>query len=83
VNGSKLNRVNDCLIDVRYSSRAVFQRVTTINPFTCPIAVLASSDFCIRDNTTSVATKGKYDQLDGTHILDSSFGEVQSNSVGQ
>lgn len=83
LNGNTPNRLNEYLIDVRYSTNAVVQRVTTVNPFTYSIAVVASTDFCVRYNTTSVATNGKYDQLDGIHILDSSFGVVQGNTVDQ
>lgn len=83
LDGNTPGRLTEYLIDVRYSTDVVVQRVTTVNPFTYSIAVVASSDFCIRDNTTSVATNGKYDQLDGIHILDSSFGVVQDNTVDQ
>ncbi len=83
LNGNTPGRLTEYLIDVRYSSNAVVQRVTTVNPFTYSIAVVASSDFCIRGNSTSVATNGRYDQLDGIHILDSSFGVVQGNTVDQ
>jgi polygalacturonase len=83
LNGNTRNRLTEYLIDIRYSSNALVERVTTVNPFTYSIAVVASSNFCVRNNTTSVTTNGKYDQLDGIHILGSSFGVVQGNTVDQ
>ncbi|WP_157940202.1 glycosyl hydrolase family 28-related protein [Arthrobacter ruber] len=83
LDGNTTNRLDEYLIDVRYSRNAVVQRVTTVNPFTYSIAVVASTDFCILGNATSVATNGTYDQLDGIHILDSGFGVVQGNTVDQ
>lgn len=83
LDGNTSNRLTEYLIDVRYSTNVVVQDVATVNPFTYSIAVVASSGFCIRNNTTSVSTNGRYDQLDGIHILDASFGVVQGNTVDQ
>lgn len=83
LNGNTPYRLNEYLIDVRYTDNAVVQRVTTANPFTYSIAVVASTNFCVRNNFTSVSTSGKYNQLDGIHIFDSSVGVVQGNTVDQ
>jgi polygalacturonase len=83
LDGNTKTRLTEYLIDVRHSTNAIVQRVTTMNPFTYSIAVVGSSNFCIRNNTTSVSTNGRYNQLDGIHILDSSFGIVQANQVDQ
>lgn len=83
LNGNTTRRLNEYLIDVRYTDDALVQRVTTVNPFTYSIAVVASTNFCVQNNFTSVSTSGKYNQLDGIHIFDSSFGVVQRNTVDQ
>lgn len=83
LDGNTPQRLNEYMIDVRYSDNAVVQRVTTVNPFTYSIAVVASTNFCVQNNSTSVSTNGKYNQLDGIHIFDSSYGVVQSNIVDQ
>lgn len=74
-------RLTKYVIDVRYSTNALVQRTSTVNPFTYSIADVASTDFCIRNNTTSVSTSGRYDQLNSIHLLGSSFGVVQANRV--
>ena len=83
LDGNTPERLTEYLIDVRYSNNVIVERVQTVNPFTYSIAVVASTNFCIRENATSVSTSGTYDQLDGIHILDSSFGVVQGNVVDQ
>lgn len=83
LNGNTPHRLNEYLIDVRYSTNALVQRVITANPFTYSIAVVASTNFCVLNSNTSVSTSGRYDQLDGIHIFDSSFGVVQGNTVDQ
>jgi hypothetical protein len=57
--------------------------VSTRNPFTYSIAVVGSKDFCISHCRTRVATSGRYDGLDGIHILDSNTGQVIENNVDQ
>jgi hypothetical protein len=42
-----------------------------------------TTKFCIRNCNTQVATSGRYTQLDGIHILDSSFGDVINNAIDQ
>ncbi|WP_146202099.1 hypothetical protein [Kocuria rosea] len=76
-------RLKDYLIHIRLSRNVVVERVQTPNPCTYPIAVVGSERFCIRNNRTTVTTSGKYDQLDGIHLLGSSFGRISGNWVDQ
>lgn len=76
-------RLNEYLIDVRRSTNVVVNGVLTKNPFTYSIAVVGSSRFCILNSSTTVATSGQYDQLDGIHVLDSHDGLVAGNNVDQ
>jgi len=89
-NGEVLNgnenpgvRLSAYLIDVRYSHNVVVDDVYTRNPFTYSIAVVDSNDFCVTQCNTQVASSGRYDQLDGIHILDSHTGQVIGNHVDQ
>nr|WP_243753190.1 glycosyl hydrolase family 28-related protein [Paenarthrobacter sp. MSM-2-10-13] len=81
--GNLPGRLHEYLVDVRHSTNAVVEGVTTRNPYTYSIAVVASSDFCVRNNNTSVTSSGRYDQLDGIHITDSHHGLVEGNTVDQ
>ena len=71
------------LIDVRNSRNVVVDDVYTRNPFTYSIAVVGSNDFCVAHCNTRVATSGRYNQLDGIHVLDSNTGQVIDNYVDQ
>ena len=71
------------LVDVRDSHNVVVDGVYTRNPFTYSIAVVGSNDFCVEHCNTLVATSGRYNQLDGIHILDSNTGQVIGNYVDQ
>jgi polygalacturonase len=71
------------LVDVRNSHNAVVDNVYTRNPFTYSIAVVKTDDFCVRHCNTQAATSGRYDALDGIHILDSNSGQVIGNYVDQ
>jgi polygalacturonase len=71
------------LVDVRNSHNAVVDNVYTRNPFTYSIAVVRTDDFCVRHCNTQAATNGRYDALDGIHILDSNSGQVIGNYVDQ
>ncbi len=83
INGNVSGRLHEYLIDVRRSTNAVVREVTTKNPFTYSIAVVASRNFCLADNRTSVDSTGRYNQLDGIHITDSHAGLVVGNHVDQ
>ena len=76
-------RLASYLVDVRDSHNAVVDGVYTRNPFTYSISVVRSSDFCVKHCNTQVATSGRYDQLDGIHILDSNTGQIIDNYVDQ
>jgi hypothetical protein len=76
-------RFSAFLVDVRDSHNAVVSGVFTRDPFTYSIAVDGSSDFCVAHCNTQVATSGRYDGLDGIHILDSNTGQVIENYVDQ
>src|SRR5208282_1247807 len=72
-------RLSAFLIDVRNSHNVVVDGVYTRNPFTYSITVVGSNDFCVVHCNTRVATSGRYNQLDGIHILDSNTGQVIDN----
>ena len=82
-NAAPNNRLTAYLIDVRNSHNVVVDGVYTRNPFTYSIAVVGSSDFCVVHCNTRVATSGRYNQLDGIHVLDSNTGQVIDNYVNQ
>lgn len=83
LDGNVEGRLNEYLIDVRHSTNALVDAVSTRNPFTYSIAVVGSRNFCVRDSTTVAASSGRYDQLDGVHITDSNTGVVVGNRVDQ
>ncbi|MET3367130.1 UNVERIFIED_CONTAM: polygalacturonase [Jeotgalibacillus campisalis] len=83
LDGNLPGRLHEYLIDVRHSSNALVEGVSTRNPYTYSIAVVASSNFCVRDNHTLVTSSNRYDQLDGIHITDSHKGLVEGNTVDQ
>lgn len=76
-------RLTAYLVDVRNSHNVVVNGVYTRNPFTYSIAVVRSNDFCVVRCNTRVATSGRYNQLDGIHVLDSNTGQVIDNYVNQ
>lgn len=82
-NAAPSARLSAYLIDVRNSRNAVVDGVHTLNPFTYSIAVVGSSDFCIVHSKTQERTSGRYNHLDGIHILDSHTGQVIGNNVDQ
>jgi polygalacturonase len=83
LNGNVRGRLTEYLIDIRWSTNALVTGVTTKNPYTYSIVAASSKRFCIVGNNTSSTTQGKYDQLDGIHILNSSLGDVVRNTVDQ
>lgn len=76
-------RLSAYLIDLRDSRNVVVYGVSTRNPFTYSIAVVGSNNFCITHCRTRVATSGRYNELDGIHILDSNTGQVIDNDLDQ
>jgi polygalacturonase len=83
LNGNVRGRMSAYLVEARDSTNVVIDGVHTINPFTYSIAVLGTSRFAIRNCSTRVVSSGRYNQLDGIHILDSSSGDVVDNHVDQ
>lgn len=83
LDGNTRGRLSEYLVDVRHSRNALVEGIRTQNPFTYSIAVVASSDFCVRNNQTVADSSGSYDQLDGIHITDSHGGVVEGNTVDQ
>jgi polygalacturonase len=79
----KSDRFDVYLVDVRDSHNALIEGVYTRNPFTYSIAVVASSDFCVKHCSTLVTSSGLYNGLDGIHIMDSHTGQVIANDVDQ
>ena len=82
-NADPNGRLTAYLVDVRNSHNVLVDGVYTRNPFTYSIAVVGSSDFCVVHCNTRVATSGRYNQLDGIHVLDSNTGQVIDNYVNQ
>jgi polygalacturonase len=82
-NADPNGRLSAYLIDVRDSHNVVVDGVYTRNPFTYSIAVAGSNDFCVARCNTLVTSSGRYDQLDGIHVLDSNTGQVIDNHVDQ
>lgn len=83
LDGNIAGRLNEYLVDVRHSKNAMVDGVVTRNPFTYSIAVVGSSGFCVRNNSTLVQSSHKYDQLDGIHVTDSHSGVVEGNQIDQ
>ncbi len=76
-------RLDEYVVDIRGGFNNLVDGVHVRNPFTYSIVAVATTRFCVKNSTTIVATSGKYDQLDGIHVLDSSFGDVISNTIDQ
>lgn len=83
LNGNVNGRLTEYIVDLREGSNHVVDNVHTRNPFTYSIVANNTSRFCIKNSSTRSATSGKYDQLDGIHILNSNTGDVVNNDVDQ
>jgi len=83
LDGRVPDRLSGYLVEIRRSTNAMVDDVHTRNPFTYSIAVAGSSRFCVRRSSTLVTSSGRYDQLDGIHVLDSSDGQIIDNVVDQ
>jgi len=83
LDGNSIDRFFGYVIHVHNSTNVIVEGVYTRNPFTYAIVAEDSKKFCFKHNNTRVGTSGKYDQLDGIHVLNSSFGDVLSNYVDQ
>ncbi len=79
---STATRLWSYAVEARDSSNILFNGVSVINPFTYSIAVLSSTNFCVKNsNINASTTDGEYNQLDGIHIMDSNNGNVINNTI--
>lgn len=71
------------LIEARGGSNTLFQNVATREPTTYSMVAVSTSDFCFQYNNVEQdpGENGKFTQLDGIHILNSSNGDVLDNYV--
>jgi parallel beta-helix repeat protein len=76
-------RFRGFVIHIRNSKNVIVYGVYVRNPFSYSIVADNSTRFCFKNNNTQVDTNGIYNQLDGIHILNSSFGDVLNNYVDQ
>jgi polygalacturonase len=74
-------RLTGYAVEGRDSRNVVINGVHVRNPFTYSIAMVGSEGFCIENSTVRAGAPGRYNQLDGIHILDSSSGQVINNVV--
>ncbi len=79
--GNAPARLTAYAVEGRDSQDVVIDGVHVRNPFTYSIAIVGSADFCIENSTVKAGQPGRYSQLDGIHILDSSYGRVINNVV--
>lgn len=83
LDGDVAGRLREHLVDGRYSTNLLISGVRTRNPFSYSIAVIGSARFRVQGCRTSVTSRGRYDQLDGIHVLGSRAGDVVDNQVDQ
>jgi hypothetical protein len=83
LDGNSVNRFRGYVIHVYKSTNVIVAGVSTRNPFAYAIVAENSTKFCFTHNHTEVDTSGKYDQLDGIHVLNSTFGDVRDNDIDQ
>lgn len=81
LNGNTPARLAGYVVEGSGSRNVLITGVHVRDPFTYAIAMVNSTDFCIRHSSVDVTDAGRYSQLDGIHILDSSFGQVIYNRV--
>lgn len=85
VNENTSGRLSAYVVDVVNSNNVIVQHVAVRDQFTYSLVANASTNFCFRYNNVeqNPAVNGKFDQLDGIHILDSAYGDVLDNYVDQ
>lgn len=71
------------MVEDRSGSNVIFQNIATRDPSTYSMVAVSASDFCFRGNNIEqdAAENGKFNQLDGIHILNSTNGDVRDNYV--
>jgi len=83
LNSNSINRFLGYVIHAYNSKNVLVKDVYVRNPFAYSIVAENSSVFCFKNNNIQVDTSGKYDQLDGIHVLNSSYGDVLNNDIDQ
>jgi len=80
-----VGRLYGYVVDALNSRNVIVQNVAIRNPFTFSLVASDSTHFCFRSNNVlqNPDVNGYFDQLDGIHILDSSYGDVLANYVDQ
>jgi polygalacturonase len=81
LDGNTPGRLLGYVVEGRESNDVVVNNVYVRNPFTYSIAMVGTRNFCVENSNVQVADSDRYSQLDGIHILDSSYGEVINNVV--
>lgn len=81
LNGNTPGRLLNYVVEGRDSNDVVVNNVYVRNPFTYSIAMVGSRNFCIENSNIQATDSDRYSQLDGIHILDSSYGDVINNVI--
>jgi polygalacturonase len=81
LNGNTPGRLVGYVVEGRDSNNVLINNVYVRNPFTYSIAMVGTRNFCIENSNVQVTDSDRYSQLDGIHILDSSYGEVIDNAI--
>ncbi len=81
LNGNTSGRLAGYAVEGRNSSNVVVNDVYVRNPFTYSVAMAGTRNFCIENCNVRVTASDHYSQLDGIHILDSSYGKVVDNVI--
>ena len=81
LDGNTPERLLGYVVEGRESNDVVVNNVYVRNPFTYSIAMAGTKNFCIENSNIQVTDSNRYSQLDGIHILDSSYGEVINNVI--
>jgi polygalacturonase len=81
LNGNVGARLSGYVIEGRNSTNVVVDSVYVRKPFTYSIAMVDTTNFCVENSNVMVTTDGRYNQLDGIHILDSNSGRIINNII--
>lgn len=81
LNGNIPGRLLGYVVEGRDSDDVIINNVYVRHPFTYALAMVGSTNFCIENSNVQVTDSDRYSQLDGIHILDSSYGDVINNVV--
>lgn len=81
LNGNTPGRLLGYVVEGRNSNNVLIDNVYVRNPFTYSIAIVGSRNFCVENSNVRVTDSDRYSQLDGIHILDSSYGDVIGNVI--